>query len=294
MVKLFLDANIYLDLYNSKSVNKLLPSLIQISEHILITDQVIAEIKRNQLKLAVELIKKEQDKFDLNSLPDTIIQNALDENETRSKEKLNNLNKQISKLKEEICEIHKIALQQVSTYKDKISTELSKAIYSKSLKWNNEDLERARKRKELGNPPGKKSDPIGDELSWEQILKYVKENKNEIWIVSRDGDYWTKIPGGSILLNPFLAEEIEACGSPTVKVFDNLSTALKEFDKRKIAAITLPSEEDMEKAKLVQKTKSTNVCCEKPTMHIIENGKFDIYICKNCNKQFGVYLADCD
>src|SRR5262249_8230502 len=53
------------------------------------------------------------------------------------------------------------------------------------------ELIAARLRKELGNPPGKPSDPLGDQLTWEQLLTHVQPT-DELWIVTRDLDYFIK------------------------------------------------------------------------------------------------------
>src|SRR5262249_3859964 len=37
-----------------------------------------------------------------------------------------------------------------------------------------EELQRAENRKARGIPPGKKDDPMGDELNWEQLLSFIK------------------------------------------------------------------------------------------------------------------------
>lgn len=84
MIKLFLDTNIYLDFYRSKAVNKLLKPLLKISDHILITNQVISEINRNKLELAISLLKDDINKLNLTSLPDALIQNAIDLDEKKA------------------------------------------------------------------------------------------------------------------------------------------------------------------------------------------------------------------
>src|SRR5258708_14785060 len=68
------------------------------------------------------------------------------------------------------------------------------------------DLTRARLRKELGQPPGKKNDPLGDQISWEQLLNRAS-GVDSVWIVSRDGDYTVAV-GNKLFLQPPLQREI--------------------------------------------------------------------------------------
>src|SRR5262249_26110803 len=96
-------------------------------------------------------------------------------------------------------------LTRVSRGEDEISTMLQ-PIFAAAKRHEAKHLKRAEARKKLDNPPGKKSDPIGDQLSWVQFLDHLK-NGDSAWIVSADSDYsveWNDLR----LLNPFLASEL--------------------------------------------------------------------------------------
>ena len=60
-------------------------------------------------------------------------------------------------------------------------------VFNQTLPANSGSYSRARIRKELGNPPGKVNDPLGDQLNWTQVLENI-EKVSALWIVSADND----------------------------------------------------------------------------------------------------------
>jgi len=108
---------------------------------------------------------------------------------------------------------------------------------------NGKQLNRARLRKELGNPPGKKGDPLGDQISWEQLLDHVP-GKRSIWIVTNDNDFFEKAEK-EIFLNPFLRDELlEQASNIEINCFDNLADFFDRFDKSGLTptALSVPPE----------------------------------------------------
>jgi hypothetical protein len=75
------------------------------------------------------------------------------------------------------------------------------------------------------NPPGKHDDPIGDELTWEQLLTHTK-GKAALWVVTQDRDYITK-HHGSILFNAFLRSEL--LSSIDIYCFENIADGIADF-----------------------------------------------------------------
>lgn len=111
---------------------------------------------------------------------------------------------------------------------DGVSISLS-SIFSRAVEANDDELERARLRKELGNPPGKKG-PLGDELLWEQLLTKL-HGKTKLWLITSDSDFATKHEK-SLFLNAFLMQEIKALpNSPQVFVFDETLGGIQDFAK---------------------------------------------------------------
>jgi len=101
----------------------------------------------------------------------------------------------------------------------------------------------ARNRRELGNPPGKKNDPLGDQVSWEQLLTEVG-GVDQVWIISNDADYILNFDGKSYL-NPKLGSELIS-KNPHIKIhcFQSLAEGLRSFnDLKKIPS--LPSKEEL-------------------------------------------------
>jgi len=133
----------------------------------------------------------------------------------------------------------------VAASQDPVSKELE-AFFGEFAKPTDAQLKRAERRKLLGNPPGKKADPIGDELSWEQLLDCAAGEK-EIWIITSDGDYVTEY-GDSRYLNPFLLAELKAKCGTDVRVTCHMALAegiapLTEALKEQVK--TLPTAEQL-------------------------------------------------
>lgn len=97
-------------------------------------------------------------------------------------------------------------LERISRSQDEVSKALT-PLFDGAISHTEAELMKARGRKEVGNPPGKRSDPIGDQLSWEQLLNRVKD-KSKLWIISSDSDYVTSV-GDQALLNAFLYDELK-------------------------------------------------------------------------------------
>jgi len=119
-------------------------------------------------------------------------------------------------------------------------------IFEGAIKPTPEEMERARQRKEIGNPPGYPSQPLGDQIAWEQLLTYCRiAGVKRLWIASNDSDYVTKFDK-RVLLNPFLHLELmQTCGDKVeVWCFDNAMGAVKDFGKNAgVKAEKLPTQE---------------------------------------------------
>lgn len=118
-------------------------------------------------------------------------------------------------------------IKQISCSEDEVSKALS-SIFANPVPHTSEELQRARERKELGNPPGKGAGSIGDQLNWEQILTNFK-GKKRLWIISRDSDYGI-IHDDQSFLNGFLYEELcKIVPAPEVYLFGDIATGIKHF-----------------------------------------------------------------
>lgn len=87
--------------------------------------------------------------------------------------------------------------------------------------------ERARKRMDLGNPPGK-AGSIGDAINWTILLEVVP-NKETIHIISEDGDFYS--PLDEKVIDPFLEEEWQKRKGSSIRIYRTLGEFIQEhFD----------------------------------------------------------------
>jgi hypothetical protein len=222
---LFIDANIYLDLYCMGSGKKLLALLAEQVNYIFVTQQIVNEVERNKLELAKTSLMKKVSLQTCN-MPDHLF--GIDESQDKDiLQQMREIGQSVANLNNEIVSLASITVEQIAKSEDAVSVALA-PIFSKAITHSPEELQRARDRKELGNPPGKKSDPIGDQLTWEQILTNLK-GKKRLWIISRDADYWS-IFGGKALLNCFLHKELcQIVSEPEVYLFTKALEGIKHF-----------------------------------------------------------------
>ncbi len=111
-------------------------------------------------------------------------------------------------------------------------------------------MQRARDRKERGNPPGKLEDPLGDQITWEQLLTYCKGAK-QLWIITEDQDYFIR-HNKKLLLDPLLYRDLtNACGRElNVWAFDKLDDGIIDFSKKAgVKVEDLPTEEEAREIK---------------------------------------------
>ena len=198
---LYIDANIYLKFYLGNKLFKVLETLIDNKENIIVTEQIADEVIRNAVTVNIanlnNTIKNLQwQKPSLpykNTSPETLKQ--IDD----VYDKFKNVKGQI----EIDLEAH---LNLISSQKDIVTTSL-KEVFALALKPTEEEQNKATILKKFGNPPGKKNDPIGDELSWIQLLNKVQPH-DKLIIVTNDRDY-ASIFNNKSFLNSKLHSDLE-------------------------------------------------------------------------------------
>lgn len=248
MKKIFIDANIYLNFYDSNKADfkKLLNSLLEIKKSIFVTMQIASEVRRNKLEVAKRSLTGHFDtaKMTKVSLPkqfDTEILKIQDWNKES-----HNLHTKQMQLREELKSLIHETLNNIMLSQDRVSQVLEQ-LFQNAVVASENEIQLAKTRKELGNPPGKPSDPLGDQLSWEQFLEYSSEAEN-IWIITKDQDYFTNFDNKNYL-NSFLAQELISRnkGNPSIFCFNSLAEGLKNFNEFSDDKIeSLPSNEDLE------------------------------------------------
>jgi hypothetical protein len=246
---LFIDANQYIDLYRIDSGEKLLAALSQQADHIFATQQVVNEVQRNKLTAAVAYWQQQAAKLKVTTsgVPDHLA----GANEDRGKDLLRQMSEIDKHMKLVVNQLDAMALSiigQISRSGDNVSRALA-PIFAKAVRHSKREAKSARRRRELGNPPGKKSDPLGDQLTWEQILSRFR-GKKRLWIISGDGDYGTKY-SGKRFLNPFLLDELHrVADAPEVFLFDNIPDGIRHFAQlTDVQADKLPTREEAEQIK---------------------------------------------
>lgn len=260
---LFIDTNIYLRFYDSNNAEykKLLKTLPSLKDKLFITKQIKDEIERNKADVfrnSFDTYLKQAKIFNSISLPEHLDNNNSSEivmwNQERKTiiEKLEISNKSL-------FNIYNNKINLISKSEDEISKTLN-ILFEKCIDCTKDEFQKAKHRKERGNPPGKSFDPLGDQINWEQLLNKIKTT-NELYIISNDHDLLVTVANNSFL-NPLLYEEIKQ-HNPKIKIncFHSLSNALLTLNKEGHEKIkNLPSEKILEEINLKEdKDFKTNV-----------------------------------
>ena len=238
---LFIDANQYLQLYGLVAGKKLLDFLEEQRAHIFVTTQVVDEVIRNKLSCALIFML---DKFKELELSSGVVPDHLFSISDEKMKEFRNILGEAAKVKTELNRLAADSLTQISRSEDEVSRRLE-GLFDKAISPSTEELRRARDRKERGNPPGKPGDPLGDQITWEQLLGCCKGG-HRLWIITKDKDYQTEHKQ-TVLLNPLLYRDITiACGTaPEVHCFSDLLKGLKHFGKNAgVKAEKLPTEQE--------------------------------------------------
>lgn len=244
---IFIDANIYLRFFdsNQREFKKLLEELEKIKANIFVTRQLVSEINRNKLDVfASSIINYSADiKMKKVIIPEHFHQkhhriNVLDWNNKRTE--VHNSN---SKLLENLDLFFDENLEEISRSSDAVSQKL-KSIFFNVLNPDENVLTLSKVRKELGNPPGKKNDPLGDQISWEQFKANIRDKEiKEIWIVSNDTDFFT-LYNKKLYLNSFLMNELLSINeSIKINLFQSLADSLKDYSSKNPDASLISNDE---------------------------------------------------
>lgn len=231
MAKILIDANKYLEFYQSTRISDLLGLLFAVKDQILVTEQIVHEVKRNRVNVALQFLHQSwEQKPHRYSVPGHLLSikseeverltKTVDEANAKSKATCISLSDAIQK-----------TLKDIARGSDRITESLAE-LFAKSVKTTDEELARARVRKERGDPPGKRSDPLGDQISWEQFLSHINGEKT-LWLITGDGDFRYKLPDKTLALNPLLVDDIAAATKTTAEVrcFETLTEGLSDASR---------------------------------------------------------------
>lgn len=249
----FIDTQIYLDFYRRglKKNRELLDLLPRLKGTILVTQQVAYEVERNRVgryladtdqlipKSAPKLLEIEpfasDDATEVVALNKSIAANV----------------KQTEVLLKSLQSHHLRNVQAIAEGKDIVSTRLL-PLFEKAKSETSDQLNRARLRKERGQPPGKKTDTLGDQISWEQVLDAV-EGHTDLWLVTRDGDFY-EYTDEKPILSCTLDRELKTIKSVKhVHLFQDFAVFMKDAQ-----AAGIFSEEKAETAKVKETIAAAN------------------------------------
>jgi hypothetical protein len=247
---ILIDANVYLDFYASGGTTAKLKSLIDgYIDRIFISQQVAIEILRNRSKLVSQLFQNYSDQLNQElprSLPEIPIRLLADKQADAkawndSARKVKDAHKQ---LKEQFIELRSWAIESVRTGEDELSQLISK-VTSRAVAADDQTIQKARRRKELGNPPGKRNDPLGDQITWELFLEKCSQvNPSTSFLLARDNDYFVPhVKKSPRFLNPLLEQEFtRRCPKTQLICHDNLEDMLESLRKYSGSTLREPLE----------------------------------------------------
>jgi hypothetical protein len=245
-----IDANQYLNLYRVTKEKKLLAPLSEQEEYIFVTVQIVEEVQRNKLRVAANFLSSQFEELKIRKfdVPDHLFDIAED-TASKLREKLGDIGERIKAVNTYLTNAAVDTLRRISCSEDEVSKALA-GLFNKAVAPTPEEIQRARERKERGNPPGKKGDPLGDQLTWEQLLCHCKDN-SKLWIISKDSDYSTR-HSGKMFLNPLLYQDLIRMNQPIPEVvcFDSIDEGIRDFVQTTgVKAERLPTPEESKEIK---------------------------------------------
>lgn len=183
-MKILIDTNIYLDFYRSKNeALRILDQVMENSDSIILTEQIVNEFYRSRTKLLKEVKKVFEKESSVDSITSSFLDAIPDYADFMQIHNSYKLKRQ--EIRNKIDEI----IENIS--KDPVANRfklfVDKKLSSDSLlPISDTSLKNAKRRKLLGNPPCSEKFSIGDEINWEVVLENIVE---DIVIVGRDKTY---------------------------------------------------------------------------------------------------------
>lgn len=219
-MNVFIDTNIFLSFYHFTSddleeLNKLGVLLENKRVRLFLPQQVVHEFRRNrENKVADALRKLREQKLNL-QFP----QFCKDYGEY---DNLRQLQRSYAQIHSDLVAKVIQDIQAQNLKADWVIQELFE--HATVLPTEDEIQERARRRMELGNPPGKQGS-LGDAINWEALLENVP-NGEDIYFVTDDNDFTSPLEPNAF--NVFLSEEWSELKDSNLIFYKSLSPFFKE------------------------------------------------------------------
>jgi len=229
MMHLFIDSNIWLSLYHfsNNDLNEFskIKKMLDKEVNLIVTKQIIDEVSRNREAKIADALSKFS--FQSMSIPSFCKNYAQYESFTRK----------YDEAKEEFniwLNVIKKDVENNSAPADKLIKEIFDAV--RIMEVNSEIYEKAVKRYNLGNPPGK-NHSYGDAINWEVLLETVPI-REDLYFISDDKDYKSIINKNA--MNSFLVQEWTDMKQSIIHFYASLAGFVKEH----IDNIILKNEKD--------------------------------------------------
>jgi hypothetical protein len=247
---LFVDTNILLDFYRSRSDAglSLLAHLDNIHDRLITTCQVEMEFKKNRLNVINESYCELKIPEGGTISPPAFLRGAkavemIKRNRKDTIDRVKQLRTRIKRVIEKPFLTDQVYQTVQRVFNDTTSRNLQRESSDfATIK------RRAWKRFIEGCPPRKKNDiSIGDAINWEWILSCVKNANKDVIVVSRDGDYGVTLDD-HVFANEWLIADIKRINKQRkLFVVDRLAEALKLVD------VKVSAEEEKEEDELAEK-----------------------------------------
>ncbi|KGH34544.1 PIN domain-containing protein [Lactococcus cremoris] len=226
-INIFIDTNILLSLYDASSNNlsifKQLLELMEDEIQVLLPEQVKNEFYRNR-ENRLSII--------FSNLP--LIPKAFP-NVIKDNEEFEEISQEIATVASSYQKIVR-SIKESASKEELLADKVIKEVFDKAIWLNVDDkiIKRAKRRYDVGNPPGKKGS-YGDAIIWETLLSKIEKGQ-DIFFASNDNDYSSQLDKNKI--NSYLGTEWENKMKSTLFFFKDLDKLLKdeqfknELDKR--------------------------------------------------------------
>lgn len=270
---------------------KVLETIVDNKENVVVTEQIINEVFRNSVKVSTENLTNTLKSLEWKK-PTLPYKNAQESTITL----INNVFTEFTTMKKQIENDLDSHLNLVSEQNDEVSLKL-KELFENALSPTDEEISLAEQAKKFGNPPGKHNDPIGDEISWVQLLNKTN-TADKVIIITNDRDYANGF-NGLLYLNSLLHHQLKE-KKVEYYIFSDVNTGLKKYielqevDNIPLEQKDIPTKEEfieIEKEERSIMSKDAFNQCKHDRKTFIQNGIYDDWICLDCNKilhrQFG-------
>jgi predicted nucleic acid-binding protein len=221
MTHIYIDTNVFLDFYQSATDRlKVFKDLHARAERILVTEQTVAEFRRNRVALLVDLAANIKKTSNVQIFTTAVVRELPEFQEW--KKSRDSAREIAERMAEELMR------WTLDSSTDLVHSEFEELIKScQYIRTSEGAITRAHRRKLIGQPPtSPDKHTIGDELIWESLLEGAK---GDLVVVSRDKTFLENQallkeefdePGNRslVLVTRVLSEALERAGRPSVSI----------------------------------------------------------------------------